>query len=232
MSQIVDRFTRMVQQGTITPAEARRRRKQSRDTQRGGGPPAPQNNNRIPRSVVANMARQTEVWTEWFSGRRVVQLVPTVATEFPTVATLDHVLVSVQIEVLPLIFDTNLQLSTAAACLWRFTPDQMVDNPNEDGPPQIPVGTEPTGTDVRQYAGSQSMNLLPGGPLVRWVFRPRDGDRTDSLRADMPKLMLVVDTTYLRLRPPTGDVINALSTGASFRVGVTYRVKDRQGLLL
>jgi len=251
----VDRFTRMVRAGTITAAEARRRRAQSRlvPAQGNGGPsPSIRVQPRAVNPLNPNGYRRVQVWYDWqFSlSNHFYGVAPAVGsfsignhgTEessvlqlFPTVTPLDHILVDVRLDLLPGMFDPSLFRGSVSAALWRYTDTNSIDDPDspEDNPTTIEASSAPLDGAIRGYSGSQDIIINPGGPAMQWVFRPRPGDRVDSLRDDMPALMLALNTSVVLLRPSQGDPLTSPpQRWFSSRIGATYLVRDRAGFLL
>lgn len=231
----VDRYTRMVQAGRITRAEAQRRREQSRLARAVPTlvPPRP----RIQNPITVNQQgprippgyRRAEVWLPWGEPadnegqpeRYTRSMCP--AEDIPTVADLDHILFEVMVEVLPGSFDPSLMHAAFAGGLWR-----SVTHPPEN-PADPPVIVMPV--DIRRYAGAQDIVLTPDGPMVRWSFRPRSGDRVNSLDLESPPLHLALYPNVTLLRPPQGDPLDVARGFVTYRIGAVYWVKDRQGLL-
>lgn len=232
----VDRFTRLVQAGRITRAEAQRRREQSRLARAAPTLVAPAvNRPRRPPGPVPEVRggpsgyRRTEVWDVWrtfvevglISAPNTTSMCP---SEMASIRDLDHILVEVYVEVLSDGFDPALVHCTVAGGLWRYV-ETVPDNEDDEPAAAIP-------TDIRRYAGSQDYVLIPGGPMVRWVFRPRQGDRVNSLESDMPALHLCLDPDTTILRPPSGEPTDDGRIPMSYRIGAVYWVRDRQGYLL
>lgn len=232
----VDRFTRMVQAGKITRAEAQRRREQSRLARvvpalvgpvvnRPRRPAGPTPETRAPPGGY----RRTEVWEAWrafenVGGTSISNTTSVCPSEMPAVRDLDHILVEVYVEILADGFDPALLHCTVAGGLWRYV-ETVPDNEDD-----VPAAAIPT--DIRRYAGSQDHVLVPSGPMVRWVFRPRQGDRVNSLESDKPALHLCLDPNTTILRPPSGEPAEFEISPMDYRIGAVYWVRDRQGYLL
>jgi hypothetical protein len=243
MNNQQDRFSKMVAAGQITRAEAKRRRAQ-RDLDRrreGAVLSLPSNDGRlqrgadrirqqsqVTRAVPATGYRQDVVWTtlgEWpavtphangtIEFRKSQQVVPADATtpNFAQIAALDHKLVEIRIEVTPGLYDPGLLQCIISAALYRGD-------------------TSPETGQIRQYAGAQTLSLASGGPMFVWTFKPRVGDRVDSLDGASPTLNVVLGSQYVLLRPPTGERLGQVPVGTfAYKVGLVYMVRERSGLL-
>nr|UHS71570.1 MAG: hypothetical protein [Barnaviridae sp.] len=231
-----DRFSRMVAQGLITKAEAKRRRAQSQLTRQAGfGPvqPAPRPRARVsnPQGVSSTQSgfRPTEVWTTWQDWPDNTQLwghylVPAESgaeagggvVPFPSVGVVDHKLVRAFVEIDCGVFDTNTYAAVVSASLVR------------DG------GVDPTERTLSEYVGARKTDITPDKSLIRWTFEPRQGDSVDSVHVDQPlRLMLGLRET---MKTVTGsNTLPPLRRPADLlrlRVGASYLVRDRQGLLM
>jgi len=148
----------------------------------------------------------------------VFSLVPCGKELSAAVADLDHKLVEAYVEISISVFDPTLIGGRVTGALVRKS--------------WATDAEKPKGNSLRLYAGHQEMVLSPSTPVVKWTFRPRPGDRVDSLDAASPALALVFSAGIVYLRPPSGDPLSELPAEFfSVRVGAAYMVRDRSGLL-
>lgn len=236
-TQSVDKFTRMVQAGKITPAQARERRRQSLASKAGagGGFNPPTTPSPRVRNPVEQGWRREEVWNDWIGpsiGYVEYSLAPVKVVNNPPqdidfyarhLQDLDHKFVQAMYEIRQGFYDGGLMRYRICAGLYRW---------EGDGTPR---GVVPPNTNMELYQGGKAINLESGGPIVRWAFTPRAGDRVSSLDGGLIPLHLGVRTDSMALRPPSGDEVTVLepaAAGIQVRFGGIWMVRDRKGFLL
>jgi len=183
--------------------------------------------------------RRVVAWRNWVDADQdnvsvVWTVCPAGPVSFPTVAPLDHILSEVYIEFIPGSYDPQLLRATLSCGLWRWIPsgNVLVVPDEEPGANPAQAANTPHDGTIREYLGAKHTLLEPMGQLLKWTFKPRPGDRVDSLQREQQPLVLVVDALAAILRPPSGDPLEEIPEFLRYRVGGAWYVRDRQGLLV
>lgn len=174
--------------------------------------------------------RRTEVWADWVDwpantmlwGHDLVPAaMPTTEQPnrpFPSVASLDHKLIEAYVEVDVGLFDTNVYAAVLTAGLVRFGPGYPTAEPRT----------------LSEYSGARRMDVTPDKNLTRWVFKPRENDTVDSVHVDhtLQIQLGLRETAKTVTGSNTAPALKRPTDLMRLRVGATYLVRDRQGLLL